>query len=68
MTDKETQSVQRMSQLIGEHFPQHSPDEVVIDLLADTIHWCREFNVDFDRKLEVARNHVIAECGIFGRS
>jgi hypothetical protein len=37
------------------------PESNLIDFLADALHWCKAKGHDFDKKLEMARNHFDAE-------
>ena len=45
------------------------PSTILIDLLADAMHWCRRNGQDFDHALGIAANHfqteIIEETGVF---
>jgi hypothetical protein len=44
-----------------------TPEEAVIDLLADTMHWCQAKKVDFEAAMEAADRHFMEEGGFHHR-
>jgi hypothetical protein len=44
-----------------------SPEEAVIDMMADLMHWCQRREVDFEAAMEAADRHFAEEGGFHHR-
>jgi hypothetical protein len=52
---------EKVKGILSEYYPENGDEVDVVDLVADTMHFCKSNGFDFDRALEMAKGHFEAE-------